>query len=88
MLAAQIVRELRKAPEKRESEPDVEEATHSASDLLQDKRVLSFDPDLLPDPRRAMVVNKAVKSLSAHNWVSERPIEDSEPVYVLQGLPK
>ena len=60
--------------------------SRAVDELLSERKLENFDVDFLPDPKTIVDLHR-VFSRSKSPYISQKPLEDIIPVYVLQGLP-
>ena len=58
----------------------------AVDELLSDRKLENFDVDFLPDPKTIVDLHR-VFSRSKSPYISQKPLEEVIPAYVLQGLP-
>ena len=58
----------------------------AVDELLSDRKLENFDVDFLPDPQTIVDLHR-VFSRSKSPYISQKPLEEVIPAYVLQGLP-
>ena len=60
--------------------------SRAVDELLSERKLENFDVDFLPDPKTIVDLHR-IFSRSNSPHISQKPLEDIIPVYVLQGLP-
>ena len=60
--------------------------SRAVDELLSDRKLENLDVDFLPDPKTIVDLHR-VFSRSKSPYISQKPLEEVIPVYILQGLP-
>ena len=60
--------------------------SRAVDELLSERKLENFDVDFLPDPKTIVDLHR-VFSRSKSPYISQKPLEEVIPTYVLQGLP-